>query len=125
MKLLDFETDNKKYCLVKLDNHNFSVREYLQVPKEINYKDKISITEFKAPSQYFGTLEYALRKAFSLLRKDYIPKEKFSLFYPTYDPSKSIFELKAYEVNANNLDEIRELIEKAISFNELEETLVS
>lgn len=115
MKLFDFEMNNQKYCLMKLDNYNFTIREYLLEPKEISIGGIISIQEFKAPDNYFGSLEYALRKAFKILGKQFINKKEFGLFCPTYDSLKSIFEIKPREVNQDNVDDIKVQIEKVLN----------
>lgn len=119
MKLLDFEFENKKYCIVKQDNYNFCVLEYLPIVKEVVVNGKIYTNEFKAPYQYYGTLEYAIRKAFRILRRDYIPKEKFSLFCPTYDSLKSIFKLRPSDINTDNVTEVRELLLKVTGLDEV------
>jgi hypothetical protein len=116
MKLFEFQTDKQKYCLTKLDNYNFSIREYLLEQKEIINDGKVLVTEFKAPSVYFGTLEYALKKAFKNLDKQFINKNEYGLFCPTYDSLKSIFELKPYEINESNLSDIREVINKVFNY---------
>lgn len=116
MKLLNFEHDSKKYCLVKQDSNNFCVLEYLPKPKEIVINGKVSVNEFYPPLQYYGSLEYALRKLFRVLGKDYIKKEDYSLFCTSYTPLKSIFELKPYEVTADNVVEVRELIKKVVEY---------
>lgn len=116
MKLFEFETNKQKYCLTKLDNQNFSIREYLLEPKEILVNGKISMQEFKAPDNYFGTLEYAIKKAFKILDKDYINKKDYGLFCPTNDSLKSIFEIKPGEVNQDNVNEIKEVISKVFNY---------
>ena len=116
MKLINFEDNDKKYCLMKLDNYNFCVREYLKQPKEVLINGKISILDLKAPDNYFGTLEYATKKAFKILNKQFINKNEFGLFCPTYDPLKSVFEIKPSQVNQNNVNDVIEQLEKAFNY---------
>lgn len=116
MKLLDFNVSDKRYCLLKLDNHNFSVREYLSQSKEIVIKRKVSFQEFKAPSNYYGTLEYALRKAFHMLGREFISKKEFELFTLPLQPLKTVFELKPHDIKLDNVDEVREMISKVMDY---------
>lgn len=110
MKLFDFNSKQKKYCIVKLDSYNFSVREYLDTPQERTMAGKISEVEFKPTECYFGSLEYALRKAFLLIGRDFIDKKEFICFNLSYDPLKSIFDLKPRDIDVNNLDEVKILV---------------
>ena len=115
MKIIDFKIENKKYCFEKLDNHNFSIREYLDEPREIVLKGGVYIQEFKTPDNFFGTMEYAVRKAFKLLGKPFINKNEFSLYSLSYKPKNTLFDLRPYDVNDKNIDEVKKLIEKAFN----------
>jgi len=112
MKIIDFKTKEKSYCLEKLDIHNFSLREYLNEPKKSIFKGKEFISEFKQSDNFFGTLEYALKKAFKILGKDLYSFDIKSSIYTIPTLNKSIFELTPNELEENNLDEVKMILKK-------------
>lgn len=107
MTLYLFENHNKHYSIIKEDNYNFTIRESYLLGSEQKYKN---------PLGYYGTLEYALRKAFFLLDRDYINQNEFLASTPTYDPL--FFKFKPQEIFENNIGKIREIINEVFEYEQ-------
>jgi len=74
--LYEFKKDNSKYCLIKVDGNNFSIKEYLDTERIA--KDRV--VKFKNSSLYYGTLceacnKIALYNGYSISKKCLNPKE--------------------------------------------------
>ncbi len=114
MKIYNFKVNSKQYCLMKMDNHNFTVREYLNKPVINIVNDKEVTNEFKPAYCYFGTLEYATRKAFLLLGIPFIELKEINSICTTHKARNGILELKPSDVTEDNISDVRECIEKLI-----------